>query len=165
VNDPTLQHRTDKPSRKLRSLITGAAILSSIIILATLTGWVFVIVRGASEIPPSDFVSLPTTVVTTQGTTTMFLNVTTIFQSGLAVGVMGYLLTSTGTPIAGAKVYMTYFYEFAYRTQVTTTNQNGFFEALFPMSWTGWLPLTLTYFGGSQYRGLKKVFNLPGEHL
>jgi hypothetical protein len=95
----------------------------------------------------------------------VFRNVTTIYESGLAVGAIGYLLTTTGTPVADAKVYLTYFYQFAYRTQVTTTNQDGLFEVLFPMNWTGWLPLTITYFGDSQYRGMKQEFGLTGESM
>jgi hypothetical protein len=149
-------------SRKRRGT---AAIVLGVLILTVLTGWLFVVVKGTSEIPSSDFVSSPITPVSTVGTMTTFRNVTTIFQSGLAVGVMGYLLTPSGAPIPGAQVYMTYYYQFAYRTQVTTTNQDGFFETLFPMNWTGWLPLTLTYLGSTQYQGLKEVFSLRGEPL
>jgi hypothetical protein len=156
------QRRVRKSGRKIK---TTAVILLVVAMLATLSGWAIVVVRGADRIPTSDFVTIPTEIISKQGVQTAFQNVTTIFRSGLAVGVMGYLLTSSGTPIANAQVYMTYYYEFAYRNQITTTDQNGFFEVIFPMNWTGWLPLTITYFGGSQYRGLKQVFSLAGEGL
>ncbi|MGO9644138.1 MAG: hypothetical protein ACLPY5_05260, partial [Candidatus Bathyarchaeia archaeon] len=62
-------------------------------------------------------------------------------------------------------VYLTYYFEGAYRTQVATTDQNGYFQATFPMNWTGWLPLTVTYFGDSQYRGSTRVVSVAGENL
>jgi hypothetical protein len=46
---------------------------------------------------------------------------------------------------------------------VATTNQNGLFEMLFAMNWTGWLPLTVAYYGSGQYRGLEQKFSLTGE--
>ena len=97
----------------------------------------------------------------------MFVNVGPITHSkhAVAVGVEGYLQTASGSPIAGAQVYLTYYFEGAYRTQVATTDQNGYFQATFPMNWTGWLPLTVTYFGDSQHKGLTRVESVAGESL
>ncbi|HUK50304.1 MAG TPA: hypothetical protein VLV18_04655, partial [Terriglobales bacterium] len=63
------------------------------------------------------------------------------------------------------QVYVHYYLESAYRTQVGTTDSNGYFEIHFPMNWTGWLPLTMTYFGDNQHEGLQQIFSLPGENL
>jgi uncharacterized GH25 family protein len=95
----------------------------------------------------------------------MFTSVTSIVQNGVTVGVTGYLQTASGQPISGAQVYVHYYLESAYRTQVGTTDANGYFEIHFPMNWTGWLPLTMTYFGDNQHEGLQQVFSLPGENL
>lgn len=139
--------------------------LFGIVVLAVLAGWAMTVVRGTSGLPSRDFVSMPATALSSRGTATVLQNVGTIFESGLAVGVSGYLLTTSGKPVAAANVYVRYYYEFAYRTMVTATNQDGFFEILFPMNWTGWLPLTAVYFGDSQYQGVQQVFSLPGKNL
>jgi hypothetical protein len=128
-------------------------------------GWIMVTVSTNSQIPSSDFVTLPTTPLSKNGDAVVFTSVTAIGQNGVAVGVQGYVKTLSGSPVAGAKVYMTYYLQGAYRTQVATTDQNGYFEARFPMNWTGWLPVTLTYFGDDQHRGLVKVFSVSGENL
>ena len=138
-------------------------LLLIIAISVVVAGWVLVVVSTNFAIPPRDFVALPNTPLSTQGSKVFFAPATPIFQSGLAVGVKGRLLTSTGSPVAGAQVYMTYYLEGAYRTQVATTNQDGSFEAQFPMNWTGWLPLTLTYFGDGQHQGIRQVVNVSGE--
>jgi hypothetical protein len=124
-----------------------------------------VTVSTNSQIPSSDFVTLPTTSISKNGDSVVFTSVSAIGQKGVAVGVQGYVKTLSGSPVAGAKVYMTYYLQGAYRTQVATTDQNGYFEARFPMNWTGWLPATLTYFGDDQHRGLVKVFSVSGENL
>jgi hypothetical protein len=33
------------------------------------------------------------------------------------------------------------------------------------MNWTGWLLLTLTYFGDEQHQGLEQQFSVSGENL
>jgi hypothetical protein len=128
-------------------------------------GWIMVTVSTTSQIPPSDFVTLPTDPLSTTGGKVRFVSVSAIGQNTVAVGVKGYLTTISGAPVAGAKVYMTYYLQGAYRTQVATTDQNGHFEARFPMNWTGWLPLTLTYFGDEQHQGLTHVFSVSGQNL
>jgi len=124
-----------------------------------------VTVSHAFQIQPSDFVTLPSTHLSRSGTVTVFASVTPIVQNGLAVGVEGYLQTASGQPVAGAQVYAQYYLENAYRTQVGTTDSNGYFQINFPMNWTGWLPLTMTYFGDSQHEGLQQAVSLPGENL
>lgn len=173
--------RTRKP--RLQAILLGFLL----VFLVVNSGLVISITAGANDIPTFDFVSLPTTSSSSKGIATMFANVATVYHAGVARGIKGYLKTASGTPVAGARVYTTYldefaheitrnradsyevdttyFYEFAYRTQATTTTQNGFFEVLFPMNWTGRLPLTLIYFGGTEHQGLKQVFSLRGEHL
>jgi hypothetical protein len=96
---------------------------------------------------------------------TVLTSVTPIVQNGVTVGVEGYLETSSGQPVSGAQVYAQYYLQNAYRTQVGTTDANGYFQINFPMNWTGWLPLTLTYFGDNQHMGLQQVTSLPGEAL
>lgn len=96
---------------------------------------------------------------------TVFASVTPIVQNGLAVGVEGYLQTASGQPVIGAQVYVRYYLQNAYRIQVGTTDANGYFEIHFPMNWTGWLPLTITYFGDNQHEGLQQTLSLPGEAL
>jgi len=89
----------------------------------------------------------------------------TIVDNNLAMGVQGYLMTPSGQAVAGASVYVQYYLEGSYRTQVGTTDSNGFFQIHFPMDWTGWLPLTVVYFGDTQHQGIQQVFSLPGENL
>jgi hypothetical protein len=95
----------------------------------------------------------------------MFASVNAITEKGVAVGVKGYLETISGQPVAGAKVYAHYYLDGDYRTQAVSTSDNGYFEIHFPMNWTGWLPVTLTYFGGDQYQGIAVVYSLSGENL
>ena len=94
----------------------------------------------------------------------MFVEVTTVAQKGVDVGVRGYLGTVSGAPVAGAIVHFTYFLD-KYRTQAATTDQNGYFQVYFPMNWTGWLSLTLTYFGDEKHQGLEQQFSVSGENL
>jgi len=75
------------------------------------------------------------------------------------------VLTATGAPVSNATVYVTYYFQSAYRTQSATTDQTGYFAIRFPMNWTGLLPLTLTYFGDSQYKGIQQVASVGGENL
>ena len=86
-------------------------------------------------------------------------------QGSVAMGVKGYLVTPSGQPVAGASVYVQYYLQGAYRTQVGTTDQNGYFEIHFPMNWTGWLPLTMIYFGDAQHQGVRQTVSLAGENL
>lgn len=129
------------------------------------TAWVMVTVSTTSQISHTDFVTLPTTPLSKSGNVVVFSSISAIGQKGVAVGVQGDLKTAVGQPVAGVKVYITYYLQGSYRTQVATTDQNGHFEARFPMNWTGWLPVTLTYFGDDQNQGLTKVFSVSGENL
>lgn len=156
--------KTDEAERRrpsYQTIIIALVVVISIVV----TAWALVIVSTESQIPSSDFVQLPAAPLSTKGDETAFVSVSAVSQEGLAVGVKGYLQSSSGSPIAGAKVYLTYYFQGAYRTQVATTDQNGYFEVRFPMNWTGWLPLTLTYFGDEQHKGLRQVFNVSGENL
>jgi hypothetical protein len=147
---------------KVQTIILLLILAVSIVIV----GWALVMVSTTSDVPTSDFVALPTGQLSTKGDQTKFVSISAIGQrGGVAVGVKGYLQTLSGTPVAGARVYMTYYLRGAYRTQVVTTDQNGYFEARFPMNWTGWLPITLTYFGDDHYQGLTQVFSVSGENL
>jgi len=151
-----------EPERR-RPRVQGALLLLIVVILVVLAGWALVTVGGRSQIPSSDFVKLPTTPLSFKGEKVVFVSVSNIDQNGLAVGVDGYLKTASGAPVSGAMVYMTYYLQGSYRTQVATTDQNGYFEAGFPMNWTGGLPLTLTYFGDDQHQGLTQTFIIPGD--
>jgi len=128
-----------------------------------LAAWALVTISASSEVPLSDFVTMPTAQLSTTGDKVSFASVTEIAQNGLAVGVQGFLKTSSGAPVVGVKVYSYYYLQGAYRTQVTTTDQNGHFEIRFPANWTGWLPVTLTYVGDGQHQGLKQNFQVAGE--
>jgi hypothetical protein len=140
--------------------------MAVVLLMVVITGWALVAVSTTFQTPPSDFVTLPNSPISTSGVVVTFSNVTGIVGGrGVTVGVNGYLISATGGPVAGATVYMTYYLEGAYRTQVTTTDQNGYFEAHFPMNWTGWLPLTITYFGDVQHRGSTRLFSVLGENL
>jgi len=145
---------------------TLALILLAVIFIAV-AGGILVIVSSTFQWKSSDFTTLPTSSLSTTGTAVMFVNVQPITHSkhDVAVGVQGYLQTGGGSPVVGAEVYLTYYFEGAYRTQVATTDQSGLFQATFPMNWTGWLPLTVTYFGDSQHRGLTRVLSVAGENL
>jgi len=143
------------------------AFILLIVIGIAIAGVVLVTVSSTFQWTSSDFTALPAGGVAKQGIAVTFTNVSPLYSSSkeVAVGVQGYLQTASGSPVAGAQVYMTYFFEGAYRTQMATTDQNGYFQATFPMNWTGWLPLTVTYFGDSQHRGLTRVFSITGETL
>jgi hypothetical protein len=145
--------------------ISTVALALGVLALVVLSGWVMIIVEGASSVPRSDFTSMPSAPLSMQGTGTVLTSVVTVYSGNLATGVQGNLETVSGKPVSGAEIYVTYFYQFAYRTQVTTTDGNGHFEIMFPMNWTGWLPLTVTYFGDGQHQGLKQLFGLQGENL
>ncbi len=124
-----------------------------------------VMISNTSQVPSSDFVTLPKTPFSTTGSSVAFVNTTAIGREGMAVGVKGYLRTESGSPVAGATVYVTYYLQGEYRTQSTTTDQNGYFQFNFPMNWTGWLTLTMTYFGDGQHQGLQQDVYVSGENL
>ena len=154
----------DETKERHRTIRVQSVILLLIIAISiVLAGWALVVVSSHFQIPQGDFVALPNTPLSTQGSNVVFVSVTGVSQKGLSDGVQGYLMTSTGAPVAGAKVYLTYYLEGIYRTQVVTTSQNGSFEAHFPMNWTGWLPVTLTYFGDSQHQGIVQTASVSGE--
>jgi hypothetical protein len=94
-----------------------------------------------------------------------FANISPIMANGVANGISGYLLTASGSPVSGATVYVTYYFQGSYRAERATTDQTGYFEDHFPMNWTGSLPLTLIYFGDSQHRGIQQVVSVAGENL
>lgn len=148
---------------RARPRLQSVILLLIVAIFIVLAGWAMVTVGSRSQIPSSDFVKLPATQLSSKGEKVVFVSVTNIAQNGLAVGVEGYLNTASGAPVTGVKVYMTYYLQDSYRTQVATTDQNGHFEARFPMNWTGGLRLTLTYFGDDQHQGLAQTFSIPGD--
>jgi hypothetical protein len=121
-----------------------------------------VTVSSTSRLPPSAFVELPTTPLSGAGEKVVLVSVSAMAQQNMAVGVEGYLKTISGAPVAGAKIYATYYLQGSYRTQVTTTDQNGHFELRFPMNWTGWLPIIFTYYGDAQHQGFKQRLNIEG---
>lgn len=136
-----------------------------VLVLVILTASALVTVSRTFEIRPSNFVTMPTTPVSKTGTVVLLSSVTTITENNLAVGVQGYLMTASGQPVPGASVYVQYYLEGSYRTQVGVTDSNGFFQIHFPMNWTGWLPLTVVYFGDTQHQGVQQIVSLPGENL
>ena len=136
-----------------------------VVILIAATAFTLVTVSKTFQIRPSNFVTLPTTGISRTGEVVVLDSVTPIVQNNLAVGVQGYLKTNTGQPVAGANVYVQYYLEGSYRAQVGVTDSNGFFQIRFPMNWTGWLPLTVFYFGDSQHQGFQQFVSLPGESL
>jgi len=142
-----------------RSLILIMVVAVSIIV----AGWALVTVSTASQVPSTDFVALPHQSLSNKGENVVLFGVSAIMKKGVAVGVMGYLRTSSGSPIADAALYLTYYLDFSYRTQAVSTDQNGYFQVYFPMNWTGWLPLTLTYFGDAQHQGLQRTLSVSGE--
>ena len=137
----------------------------AIVVVIAITAFAMVTVSDTFEIRSSDFVTLPTVSISKTGQIVAFQDVSTIMENNLAVGVQGYLETSTGQPVVGASVYVQYYFEENYRNQVGVTDSNGFFQIHFPMNWTGWLPLTIIYFGDSQHQGLQQIVSLPGENL
>ena len=148
-------------SRKPRA--QSILLLLIIVVSVSLAAWGLVTVSPSSQFPPSDFVTMPETPLSVAGDKVSFTAVSDIAQKGLAIGVQGFLKTVSGTPVAGANVYITYYAEGLYRTQVALTDQNGHFEFRFPVNWTGWLPVTLTYFGDGQHRGLSQTLQVAGE--
>jgi hypothetical protein len=158
-----MQLRSKEAERKRKPPVQTIMLVLAFVTAMALAGWAIASIATAGQVAPSAFVPLPTTALSAKGVSTTFANVTAVFDEGMAVGVKGYLRTSSGTPVAGASVYMTY-YDNAYRTLVATTDQNGYFEARFPINWTGWLPLTLTYFGDDQHEGLKESFSVYGQN-
>ena len=144
-----------------RTILVGLVV----VVIIVLTAFAMVTVSRTFELRPSDFVTMPTTPISKSGTVVVFNSVVTIVDNNLAVGVQGYLTTSSGQSVAGASVYVQYYLEGSYRTQVGITDSNGFFQIHFPMNWTGWLPLTVVYFGDTQHQGVQQVFSLPGENL
>lgn len=131
----------DDAEPKKRLTAQTIMILLIVVVSIVVAGWALVTVSTTSDVPVSDFVTLPTAQLSTTGDQTKFVSISAVGQrGGVAVGVKGYLQTLSGAPVAGAKVYMTYYLRGAYRTQVATTDQNGYFQARFPMNWTGWLP-------------------------
>jgi len=158
---------SENQSNSSRARTKSIAFMLLAIICIAIAGAVLVTVSSTFQWKSSDFTTLPNTSLSKTGVAVMFVNVGPITHSkhAVAVGVEGYLQTASGSPIAGAQVYFTYYFEGAYRTQVATTDQNGYFQATFPMNWTGWLPLTVTYFGDSQHKGLTRVESVAGESL
>jgi len=136
-----------------------------LVVLVCLSAFSLVTVARTFTIRPSNFVKLPTTKISKTGDVVTLDSVSTIFQNNLAAGMEGYLHGSSGQPVVGASVYVQYYVEGAYETQVGTTDSNGFFQIHFPINWTGWLPVTVYYFGDSQHQGLTQAVSLQGENL
>lgn len=157
--------RKDEVEASRKPKITTILVSIVVLILVVLAGFALVTIGITSQIPSSDFVTRPTAQLSTTGNPVSFVSVSDIARNGLAVGVQGYLMTTSGAPVTGAKVYMTYYFQGAYRTQVATTDQHGHFDALFPMNWTGGLRITLTYLGDDQHQGLMRLFSVAGEDM
>ncbi len=151
--------RRRRPS--LKNTIAGLVILIAVILAA----WALVTVSNASQIRPSNFVTLPNTPLAKTGQSVTFASVVPVGQNGVAVGVKGFLKSSSGQPVVEAQVYAQYYLRGVYRTQAVTTDQNGYFEFHFPMNWTGSLTLILIYFGDEQHQGLRVVLGVSGEDL
>jgi hypothetical protein len=156
-NDEVKQRRRFSLKTVLIAIIVIVAVVFSALALLT--------VSTTSQLPSSDFVTMPTTPLSGNGTSVVFVSVGAVSEKSVAVGVKGYLETGSGQPIVGAKVYARYYLNGDYRTQVATTDQNGYFQIIFPMNWTGWLPVTLSYFGDSQHQGQTAVYSVSGENL
>jgi hypothetical protein len=146
---------------KKQTILVGLVV----VVLIVLSAFVLVTVTRTFELRPSDFVTMPTTPVSKTGTVVMLASVSPIFENNLAVGVQGYLTTALGQPVAGASVYVQYYLQGSFRTQVGVTDSNGFFQIHFPINWTGWLPLTIVYFGDTGHQGVQQLVSLPGENL
>lgn len=149
--------------RRRRPSVTSIVSLFILVILVALSALALVTVSNITQIPPSTFVNLPTTPLSNHGETATLVSIGTVYQKGVAVGVKGYLETASGQPVAGANIYVQYFFNGGYQTQVGTTGQNGYFEIHFPVNWTGSLPVTFTYFGDGQHQGFTLRSSLPGE--
>src|SRR3990170_347853 len=100
------KHEAERGRRPNTQTIALLLIVALSIVAA---GWIMVTVSTTSQVPPSDFVTLPTTPLSTKGEKVMFVSVSAVGQKGVAVGVKGYLMTASGAPVVGAKVYMTYY--------------------------------------------------------
>ena len=159
------KHPSEKQGINIRLDVQSVVLMAVVVLAVVVSGWTLVTVSTTFQAPTSDFVTLPDTQLSKSGVGVAFSGISTIISHGLAGGVSGYLTTSSGSPIAGASVYMTYYFQGSYRTQVATTDANGYFKADFPMNWTGSLPLTLTYYGDDQHKGLSQVFSAPGQNL
>ncbi len=155
----------DEAERRRRPGVRNAIAVLVVLIVVILVAWTMFTVSNASQIRPSAFVPLPNMPLSKTGQGVKFTSIRAVGQNGVAVGVKGFLETHSGQPVAGARVYARYYLQGEYRTQVATTDQNGYFEIIFPMNWTGWLTLTLTYFGDEQNQGLFVIFSLSGEDL
>jgi len=138
--------------------------LVTLVVVIVITGWALVTVSSTLP-PPSDFVALPNTPLSKSGVAVTFSNVSPVVVNGVPSGVSGYLVTVSGSPVAGATVYMTYFFQGSYRTEQATTDQSGYFTQHFPMNWTGSLPMTLVYFGDGQHKGVQQLVSVAGENL
>jgi len=154
----------EEQSNTKRKVRVQPLALIAVVLVIIITGWALVTVSSTLP-PPSDFVVLPSTPLIKSGIAVTFSNVTPVMVNGVANGISGYLLTDSGTPMSGATVYITYYFQNAYRTERATTDQTGYFSEHFPMNWTGSLPLTLIYFGDSQHRGFQQIVSLAGETL
>ncbi len=151
---------------KRRTVSMKTILIMLIVVLSVIaSGYAMVTVSRTFEIRPSDFVTIPAENVSKTGQVVVLDSVATVMQGSVAMGVNGYLETSSGQPVAGANVYVQYYLEGSYRTQVGTTDQNGYFEIHFPMNWTGWLPVTMIYLGDAQHQGLRQIVSLTGEPL
>jgi hypothetical protein len=155
----------NEAGQKRRVSIKTALIAIIILLSVIASGYALVTISRTFEIRPSNFVTLPTSPVSKTGEVVVLDSVAPITQGSVAMGVKGYLETASGQPVSGANVYVQYYLEGSYRTQVETTDQNGYFEIHFPMNWTGWLPLTMIYFGDAQHQGVRQIVSLTGENL
>ena len=157
--------------RRSRPSVKSIVALLILVILVLMSAWSLATISKIGQIwllgvsPSSTFVNLPKTPLSNHGQPVMLVSINTISQKGLAVGVSGYLDTTSGQPVVGAKIYLQYYVNGAYETQVSTTDQNGYFEIHLPINWDGSLPVTFTYFGDDQHQGLTLNSSLPGENL
>jgi hypothetical protein len=156
--------------RRRRPSAKGIVALLILVILVIMSAWSLATISKIGQIwllgvPASTVVNLPTTPLSNHGQPVMLVSIGTISQKGLAVGVNGYLDTASGQPVVGAKIYVQYYLNGAYQTQVSTTDQNGYFEIHFLMNWDGSLPVTFTYFGDDQHQGLRLNSSLTGENI
>lgn len=154
----------EQQSNVKRSAGKQSLVLVAVVLVIIITGWALVTVSSTLP-PPSEFVVLPNTPLSKSGVAVAFAKISPIMANGVANGISGYLLAASGAPVSGATVYMTYIFQGSYRTERAITDQTGYFVEHFPMNWTGSLPLTLIYFGDSQYKGVQQVVSVAGENL
>jgi len=157
-----MMETASEPSRGKVPRTQTITLLLIVVLSLVASAWVMVTVSSTSRLPSSAFVELPTTPLSGTGERVVLVSVSAIAQQNMAVGVEGYVKTISGTPVAGAQIYATYYLQGSYRTQVATTDQNGHFELRFPMNWTGWLPIVFTYYGDAQHQGFKQRLNIAG---